>query len=254
MPEFEGAPLLNPVVVIPARMASTRLPGKPLADIAGVPMVARVWRAAVAAQIGPVVVAAGDEEIAAVVRAAGATTVTTDPALPSGTDRVFAAVQRFDPDGAHDVVINLQGDLPLLDPSNLRVVRDTLAESGADIATLAAPITDAADFENPNVVKPVMSWEHGKPYARGLYFSRSRVPSGAGDLYHHVGIYAFRRAALARFVSLPPTALEKRENLEQLRALEDGMTIAVGIVGTPPLSVDTPADLEKARAAARLQQ
>ena len=241
------------VVIIPARMASTRLPGKPLADISGAPMIVRVWRAAVAADIGPVVVAAGDEEIVSALQAAGGTAVLTDPQLPSGTDRVFAALQAFDPENAHDVVINLQGDLPLLDPASLRVVRETLAASGSDIATLAARIADAADFDNPNVVKPAMAWEKGETYARALYFSRSRVPSGAGDLYHHIGIYAFRREALARFVSLPPSALEQRENLEQLRALEDGMTIAVGIVDKPPLSVDTPADLEKARAAAKLQ-
>lgn len=243
---------MNCVVVIPARMAATRLPGKPLADIAGVPMIVRVWRAAIAAGIGPVVVAAGDEEIAMALREAGGTVVITDPALPSGTDRVFAAVQAFDPQGSHDVVVNLQGDLPLLDPANLRAVRDTLAASGAEIATLAACIADASDFDNPNVVKPVMSWDKERAYARALYFSRSRVPSGAGDLYHHIGIYAFRREALARFVSLPRSPLEKRENLEQLRALEDGMTIAIGIVARPPLSVDTPADLERVREAAKL--
>ena len=244
-------PSLNCLIAIPARMAATRLPGKPLADIEGVPMIVRVWRAAVAAEIGPVVVAAGDKEIVTVLRAAGGTAVITDPSLPSGTDRVFAAVQTFDASGAYQVVINLQGDLPLLDPANLRAVRDTLAASGADIATLAAPIADATDFDNPNVVKPVMSWEKGRTYARALYFSRNRVPSGAGDLYHHIGIYAFRRDALARFVSLPPSPLERRENLEQLRALEHGMTIAVGIVDKPPLSVDTPADLERVREAAR---
>jgi 3-deoxy-manno-octulosonate cytidylyltransferase (CMP-KDO synthetase) len=222
-------------------------------DISGVPMIVRVWRAAVAADIGPVVVAAGDQEIVSALRAAGGTAVLTDPQLPSGTDRVFAALEAFDPEKTHDVVINLQGDLPLLDPTSLRAVRDTLAASGADIATLAARIADAADFDNPNVVKPAMAWEKGKTYARALYFSRSRVPSGAGDLYHHIGIYAFRRRALARFVSLPPSALEQRENLEQLRALEDGMTIAVGIVDKPPLSVDTPGDLERVRAAANLE-
>ena len=246
-------PSLNCVVVIPAGMDATRLPGKPLADIAGAPMIVRVWRSAVAARVGPVVVAAGDEEIVTAVQAAGGTAVLTDPQLPSGTDRVFAAVQAFDPDARHDVVINLQGDLPLFEPSNLRAVRDTLDASGADIATLAAPIADAADFENPNVVKPVMSWEKGKTYARALYFSRSRVPSGVGDLYHHIGIYAHRRQALARFVSLPPSPLEKRENLEQLRALEDGMAIVVGIVDKPPLSVDTPADLARVCEAARLE-
>ncbi|HEX3430278.1 MAG TPA: 3-deoxy-manno-octulosonate cytidylyltransferase [Rhizomicrobium sp.] len=244
---------MNCVVIIPARMAATRLPGKPLADICGMPMIVRVWRAAVAAGIGPVVVAAGDAEIATAMRSAGGTAVLTDPALPSGTDRVFAALQQFDAENAHDAVINLQGDLPLLDPDSLRAVKRVLAESGADIATLAARIDDAADFDNPSVVKPVVAWQSGKSYGRALYFSRGRVPSGVGDLYHHIGIYAFCREALARFVSLRPSALEKRENLEQLRALEDGMTIAVGMVDKPPLSVDTPADLEKVRAAARQQ-
>lgn len=244
---------MNCVVVIPARMASTRLPGKPLADIAGVPMIVRVWRAGAAAEIGRVIVAAGDEEIVSALHAAGGKAVMTDPELPSGTDRVFAAVQAFDPQGAHDVVINLQGDLPLLEPANLRAVRETLAASGADIATLAAPIIEPADFENPNVVKPVMSWGEGELYARALYFSRSRVPSGAGDLYHHIGIYAFRREALTRFISLPPSPLEKRENLEQLRALENGMSIAVGLVERAPLSVDTPSDLARVREAALRQ-
>jgi 3-deoxy-manno-octulosonate cytidylyltransferase (CMP-KDO synthetase) len=166
---------------------------------------------------------------------------------------VFAALQEFDPEGRHDVVVNLQGDLPLLDPMCLSEVRRTLATSGADIATLAAPIVDAGDFDNPSVVKPVVSWRKGEPYGRALYFSRNRVPFGAGDLYHHIGIYAFRRAALARFVTLPASPLERRENLEQLRALEDGMTIAVGLVDKPPLAVDTPDDLARVRAAAELQ-
>lgn len=240
---------MNSVVIIPARMAATRLPGKPLADIGGVPMIARVWRSAVAGEIGPVVVAAGDAEIVAAVVSAGGSAVLTDKQLPSGTDRVFAALQQFDPSGIHDAIVNLQGDLPLLDPVCLRVVMRVLAESGADIATLAASITEAADFDNPNVVKPVIAWQSGKSYGRALYFSRNRVPSGAGELYHHIGVYAFRREALARFVTLPPSDLEKSERLEQLRALEDGMSIAVGLVDTPPLSVDTPADLEKARAA-----
>lgn len=242
---------MNCVVIIPARMASTRLPGKPLADICGAPMIVRVWRSAIAADIGPVVIAAGDAEIVTALRAEGGTAVLTNPGLPSGTDRVFAAAEHFDSAHAYEIVVNLQGDLPLLDPHCLRAVKQTLETSGADIATLAARIEDAADFDNPNVVKPVISWEQDKPYGRALYFSRSRVPSGAGELYHHIGIYAFRRAALARFVSLPPSPLETRENLEQLRALEYGMTIAVGVVDRPPLSVDTPADLARVRDAAK---
>lgn len=234
---------MNPVVLIPARMASTRLPGKPLADIAGKPMIVRVWEQAVAAGIGPVVVAAAEVQIVRAVEAAGGRGVLTAPELPSGSDRIHAALQALDPDGAHDVVVNLQGDLPGLDPDYVRAVVEALP--GFDIATLAAEIDDAADLDNPNVVKPVVAWSG--PKGRALYFTRARAPYGEGALYHHVGIYAFTRSALARFVALPPSPLEKREKLEQLRALENGMTIAVAQVDKVPLSVDTPEDLEKAR-------
>jgi 3-deoxy-manno-octulosonate cytidylyltransferase (CMP-KDO synthetase) len=236
---------MNPIVVIPARMASTRLPGKPLADIAGLPMIVRVWRQAVAAGVGPVVVAAAEREIAAAIESAGGTAVLTAPDLPSGSDRIFEALRAVDGAAAHDVVVNLQGDLPTLDPAAIRAVVDALGES--DIATLAAEIDNPADFDNASVVKPVVAWDAGGRRGRALYFTRARAPSGAGALYHHIGIYAFRRAALARFVALPPSPLELRENLEQLRALEAGMTIAVARVDEVPLSVDTPADLEKAR-------
>ena len=238
---------MNPIVVIPARMASTRLPGKPLADIAGVPMIVRVLRQAMAAGVGPVVVAAAEREIAAAVEAAGGRAVLSDPALPSGTDRVHAAVEAVDRGYKHDVVINLQGDLPALDPAYIRMVAEPLAPTGADIATLAAEIDDPADFGNPSVVKPVVVWDVTGKRGRALYFSRSRVPHGEGPLYHHIGIYAFRRDALSRFVALPPSPLESREKLEQLRALEAGMSIAVARVDSVPLSVDTEADLEKAR-------
>ncbi|HET7333791.1 MAG TPA: 3-deoxy-manno-octulosonate cytidylyltransferase [Rhizomicrobium sp.] len=237
---------MNPIVVIPARMASTRLPGKPLADIAGLPMIVRVWRQAIAADIGPVVVAAGDADIAKAIVDAGGKAVMTPPGLPSGTDRVFAAVQQVDPEGVHDVVINLQGDLPALDPAAIRDVGAALAPTGADIATLAAEIDDPADYDNPNVVKPVVVWDVTGTRGRALYFTRARAPHGEGPLYHHVGIYAFRRAALARMVALPPSPLELREKLEQLRALEAGMTIAVARIASVPLSVDTPADLQRA--------
>ncbi len=239
---------MNPIVVIPARMASSRLPGKPLAEIAGVPMIVRVWRQAMAAGLGPVVVAAGEREIAAAVEAAGGTAVLTPPELPSGTDRVHHAVETLDGEAAHDVVINLQGDLPALDPQYIRAVLAPLAPTGADIATLAAEIDDPADFDNPSVVKPVVVWDTTGRRGRALYFSRARVPHGEGPLFHHVGIYAYRRAALSRFVALPPSPLEQRETLEQLRALEAGMSIAVARVDSVPLSVDTPADLERARA------
>jgi 3-deoxy-manno-octulosonate cytidylyltransferase (CMP-KDO synthetase) len=235
----------NPVVVIPARMASTRLPGKPLTAIAGVPMIVCVWRQAVAANVGPVVVAAAEPEIADAVVAAGGTAVLTDPDLPSGSDRVFAALNVFDPDGQHDVVVNVQGDLPALNPAHIRTVSDVLDD--ADIATLAAEIDDPAERTNPHVVKPVVAWAPDGLTGRALYFTRAAAPFGDGALFHHVGIYAFRRESLARFVALPPSPLELREKLEQLRALEAGMTIRVARVDSVPLSVDTPADLEKAR-------
>ncbi len=234
---------MKPIVLIPARMASTRLPGKPLADIAGIPMIVRVWQQAMAAAVGPVFVAAAEAEIVAAVESAGGKAVLTDPDLPSGSDRIFQALERIG--GDHDTIVNLQGDLPALDPTYVQSVAQALTASGADIATLAAQIDDPADRDNPSVVKPVVAWtgSHG----RALYFTRARAPSGDGPLYHHIGIYAFTRAALARFVALPPSPLEQREKLEQLRALEAGMTIAVARVDSVPLSVDTPADLEKAR-------
>jgi 3-deoxy-manno-octulosonate cytidylyltransferase (CMP-KDO synthetase) len=237
---------MNPVIVIPARMASTRLPGKPLADIAGLPMIVRVWKQAMAAKLGPVIVAAAEREIADAIEKAGGIAVMTDPDLPSGSDRVFQAVETFDPDRKHDVVVNLQGDLPALDPAYVRAVADVLAPTGADIATLAAEIDDPADYDNPAVVKPVVTWDVTGDRGRALYFTRSRAPANDGPLYHHVGIYAYTRDALSRFVKLPPSALEKREKLEQLRALEANMSIAVARVDSVPLSVDTPADLEKA--------
>lgn len=239
---------MNPIIVIPARLASTRLPNKPLADIAGQTMIERVWRQAVKAELGPVLVAAAEEAIVDTIVRAGGKAVLTDPALPSGSDRVFAALQAFDSGGVHDVVVNLQGDLPALDPADIRAVAAALAATDCDIATLAAEIDDPADFDNPSVVKPVIAWEAGGRRGRALYFTRARAPAGEGPLFHHIGIYAYRRAALARFVALPPSPLERREKLEQLRALEAGMTIAVARVDAVPLSVDTPADLEKARA------
>lgn len=238
---------MKPIVLIPARMASTRLPGKPLADIAGQPMIVRVWRRAVAAGVGPVVVAAAEPAIREAVEIAGGRAVMTEPALPSGSDRVFAALERIDAAYAHDVVVNLQGDLPALDPSHIRAVVDALAASGADMATLAAEIEDEADRSNTNVVKAVVAWDVSGSRGRALYFTRAQAPFGDGPLFHHVGLYAYRREALARFVTLEPSALEKRERLEQLRALEAGMSIAVALIDEVPLSVDTPDDLERAR-------
>jgi len=228
-------------------MASTRLPGKPLAEIAGEPMIVKVWRQAMRASLGPVLIAAAEPEIAQAVERAGGRAVLTDPKLASGSDRVHAALETADPDSLFDAVVNLQGDLPEVDPQALRCVMEVLQTSGADIATLAAPITDPADFDNPNVVKPVVAWNGKSTSGPALYFTRARAPAGEGPLYHHVGIYAFTRSALRRFVSLPPSPLEQREKLEQLRALEAGMRIEVARIDAVPLSVDTPADLARAR-------
>ena len=238
---------MNPILLIPARLASTRLPAKPLADIGGVPMIVRVLRQAEAAGLGPVAVAAGEAEIAAAVKAAGGQAVLTDPDLPSGSDRIHAALEKLDPGCRHDVVINLQGDLPALDPAQIRAVAAALADSGADIATLAAQITDPSERDNPSVVKAVVAWDKDAKRGRALYFTRATAPTGEGPLFHHVGIYAYRRDALTRFVGLPPSPLEIREKLEQLRALEANMSIAVARVDSVPLSVDTQADLERAR-------
>lgn len=240
----------SPIVLIPARMASVRLPGKPLADICGAPMIVQVWRRAMEAEIGPVCVAAAEPEIAAAITAAGGQAVLTDPAHPSGSDRIFEALGKADPAGRHDCVVNLQGDLPTIDPAMIRRVLDPLDDPQVDIATLAVEITREAERGDPNVVKAVAPFDpaQGRRVARALYFSRATVPANAGPHYHHVGIYAYRRAALARFVALPPGLLERREKLEQLRALEAGMRIDVALVDTVPLGVDTPAELERARA------
>ena len=238
---------MKPIIIIPARLAATRLPGKPLALIGGVPMIVHVLRRAIAAGIGPVAVACGDAAIADAVRAAGGRAEMTEPGLPSGSDRVHAALGRIDPEGEHDVVINLQGDLPDLPPVHLHAVLAPLADAACDIATLVAPVTTAEEAAAPSVVKAVCAFAPGMDVARALYFSRAAVPSGEGPLWHHIGIYAYRRAALARFVALPPTPLEQREKLEQLRALEAGMVISVARVDHAPFGVDTPEDLARAR-------
>jgi 3-deoxy-manno-octulosonate cytidylyltransferase (CMP-KDO synthetase) len=237
---------MNPILLIPARMASTRLPGKPLAAIGGVPMIVRVWNQARAAGLGPVAVAAAEPDVVQAIQSAGGQAVLTDPDLPSGSDRIHAALQALDPERRHDVVVNLQGDLPFLDPDAIRAVVRALADSGADIATLAAQIEDPAERDNPSVVKAVVAWDQTGQLGRALYFTRATAPGGDGPLFHHVGIYAYTRAALTRFVGLPPSPLEQREKLEQLRALEAHMSIAVARVDRVPLSVDTPADLAKA--------
>ena len=236
----------NPLIVIPARMASTRLPGKPLAEIAGAPMIVQVWRRAMEAQIGPVVVAADSAAIAEAIQAAGGEAVLTDPDLPSGSDRIFAALRQFDPDRRYDIIVNLQGDLPTIEPSNVRAALLPLQNGEVDIATLAAPIVRHEERDDPNVVKAVGS-PLGPTRLRALYFTRATAPWGEGALYHHIGLYAYRRAALERFVALPPSVLERREKLEQLRALEAGLRIDIELVDSVPLGVDTPHDLERAR-------
>ena len=229
-------------------MASTRLPGKPLADIAGLPMIVHVMHRAQEAAIGPVAVACAEAEVADAVRRAGGTAVMTDPSLPSGSDRVHAALGELDPQARHDVVVNVQGDTPTLDPAALRAVVGPLVDADIDIATLVAPIENEEEANNPSYVKAACVFERGRAVSNALYFSRARVPSGDGPLWHHIGIYAFRRSALARFVALPESPLERRESLEQLRALEAGMRIACTRVEHGPFGVDTPADLERARA------
>jgi 3-deoxy-manno-octulosonate cytidylyltransferase (CMP-KDO synthetase) len=239
----------NPIIVIPARLASTRLPGKPLADIAGMPMIVQVWRRAVRAAAAPVVVACGDPEIAAAVEAAGGRAVLTDPELPTGSDRIHQAVMRLDPERRHDAVVNVQGDLPMLDPAAIRTALAGLADAETDIATLAAVIEDAAALADTSVNKVVAGFADPARPARALYFSKAAVPWGDGPYYEHVGLYAYRRAALERFVALPRGVLEERERLEQLRALEAGMKISVSLIAAASLGVqvDTPADLERAR-------
>jgi 3-deoxy-manno-octulosonate cytidylyltransferase (CMP-KDO synthetase) len=235
------------IILIPARLASTRLPGKPLADIAGRPMIAHVLARAQAAGIGEVVVATDSEAVCAAVEKAGGRAVMTGAEHVSGSDRIFEALQHVDPERRARIVVNVQGDLPTLDPADIQAALAALADPAVDIATLAAEIRDPSERTNPNVVKVV-----GSPLApgrlRALYFTRATAPHGEGPLYHHIGLYAYRRAALERFVGLPPSELEKRERLEQLRALEAGMRIDVAIVDSVPLGVDTPEELAKARA------
>jgi 3-deoxy-manno-octulosonate cytidylyltransferase (CMP-KDO synthetase) len=240
--------MADTLIVIPSRLGATRLPRKPLADIAGEPMIVPVWRRAAEAGAGEVVVATDTPEIAAAVEAAGGRAVITRSDHQSGSDRIFEAVEKLDPAGKAEIIVNVQGDQPVLDPALIRECVAPLADPGADIATLATAIRDPSDCLEPSVVK-VIGTPTGQPGTmRALYFTRAAAPYGAGPFYHHIGIYAYRRAALARFVALPPSTLEKREKLEQLRALEAGMRIDVREVESVPMSVDTPADLERVRA------
>jgi 3-deoxy-manno-octulosonate cytidylyltransferase (CMP-KDO synthetase) len=237
---------MSTIVLIPARMASTRLPGKPLADVAGRPMIVHVAARAKEAELGRVVVATDSGEVAEAVRGQGFEAVMTRSDHQSGSDRIYEALQALDPEGAVEVVVNVQGDLPTIDPATIRAVFTPLKDNVVDIATLGVEIVREEERANPNVVKIV-----GSPLSptrlRALYFTRATAPWGEGPLYHHIGLYAYRRAALERFVSLPASALERREKLEQLRALEAGMRIDAEIVKSVPLGVDTPEDLERAR-------
>jgi 3-deoxy-manno-octulosonate cytidylyltransferase (CMP-KDO synthetase) len=239
--------MYSALIIIPARMASTRLPNKPLADIEGEPMIVHVWRQAHAAGMGRVVVAADADEICRAVRAAGGEALMTRADHASGSDRIFEALNRLDPNSEIDIVVNVQGDLPTIEPALIRECASVLANKGPHIATLAAQITDPEEETNPNVVKVIGTPLQEKNRLRALYFTRATAPYGEGPLYHHIGLYAYRRSALERFVALDPSYLEKRERLEQLRALEDGMRIDVAVVDTVPLGVDTPADLDRAR-------
>ncbi|MBA4782501.1 MAG: 3-deoxy-manno-octulosonate cytidylyltransferase [Rhizobiales bacterium] len=238
---------MTPLILIPSRLASTRLPGKPLADINGLPMIVQVLNRAREADIGRVVVAADHPQICEAVRAAGGEAVMTRADHSNGSDRIWEALNHLDPDGKIATIINVQGDLPTIDQASIQAAAHLLEDPLVDIATIAAVISNDAEKVNPNVVKVI-----GSPISearlRALYFTRATAPYGDGPLYHHIGLYGYRRDALARYVALKPSVLEKRESLEQLRALEAGMRIDVALVDTFPLGVDTPADLVRARA------
>lgn len=236
---------MNPIVLIPARLLSTRLPGKPLLPIGDRPLVVHVLDRALEADVGRVVVACDGEEIASAVRDAGGEAVETRSGHQSGSDRIAEALVRIDPDGEHDIIVNIQGDLPTIDPPSIRAALRPLDDPAVDIATLVAEIIEPDERTNPNVVKCVGTERDG--LIRALYFTRATAPWGDGPLWHHIGLYTYRRDALLRFVSLPPSPLEIRERLEQLRALEAGMRIDAAVVSAVPLGVDTPADLEAAR-------
>jgi 3-deoxy-manno-octulosonate cytidylyltransferase (CMP-KDO synthetase) len=238
---------MNPIVLIPARMAATRLPGKPLADIGGVAMIVRVLRQAEAAGIGPVAVAAGDREIVEAVEAAGGRAVLTDPDLPSGSDRIVAALRELDPHGVHDVVVNLQGDIPFVQPQAIAAVARLLADQpGCDVSTVMVAEADPSERSNPDIPKVVAAMQPDGRSARALYFTRS-VLYGDGPVWLHHGIYGYRRAALMRFHAAAPSPLEQREKLEQLRALELGLSIWAAVIDEAPISVDNPSDLARAR-------
>ncbi len=232
------------LTIIPARLASTRLPNKPLADIMGKPMIVRVFEQAKKANLGEIVVACDSKEIKDAVENAGGKAIITDPNLPSGTDRIYAAMLQMPNYQDFEVIVNLQGDLPVIDPKVVEAAANAALRSDADIATVASVIKNESEITNPNVVKIAIAFDETKKFGQALYFSRASIPHGAGDYYHHIGIYAYKRKALEKFVKLSPSNLEKRESLEQLRALENQMKIVVQVVDSHPLSVDTKEDLE----------
>lgn len=236
----------NTIILVPARMASTRLPGKPLADIAGLPMIVQVVRRAEEAECGRVVVATDSPEIMDCMKGYGKECVMTAESHQSGSDRIYEALEGIDPERKIRTIINVQGDLPTIEPRAIQASLKPLADASVDFATLATEISEEEERTNPNVVK-LIGTETAPEIFRALYFSRATAPWGDGPLYHHIGLYAWRREALERFVSLPQSTLEKREKLEQLRGLENGMVCAAALVDTVPLGVDTAADLEKAR-------
>jgi 3-deoxy-manno-octulosonate cytidylyltransferase (CMP-KDO synthetase) len=233
------------IILIPARMASSRLPGKPLADIAGAPMIVHVLRRAQATKIGEAVVATDSEAVATAVEKAGGRAIMTRSDHVSGSDRIYEALEALDPEHRIGIVVNVQGDLPTIDPADIRAALAPLSDPSVDIATLAVTIADQSELTNPNVVKAI-----GSPALSGRFrattFTRANA-TGPGPHYHHIGLYAYRRAALERFIKLPPSANELREKLEQLRALDAGMRIDVAVVKSVPLGVDTPEELAKAR-------
>lgn len=238
---------LNPLLIIPVRLAATRLPRKPLANICGKSMIFHVWEKAMKSNLGPVLVACGDQEIVDEVNSFGGTAILTDPSLPSGTDRIRVAADLYDPSAAFNCVINVQGDLPTLDPNLLKDVLEPLQNPAVHLATLATLIQDSHELENENVVKVALSLEATERIGRALYFSRLPIPFGSGSHYHHIGLYAYRRSSLNTFVNLPVNPLEASEKLEQLRALAHGLRIDVKVISSSaPFGVDTASDLEKA--------
>jgi 3-deoxy-manno-octulosonate cytidylyltransferase (CMP-KDO synthetase) len=238
---------MNPIVLIPARMAATRLPGKPMAMIAGEPMIVHALRCAQAAAVGPVAVAAGDAEIAEAVQAAGGVAVLTDPALPSGSDRILAALRALDPEGRHDAIINMQGDMPFGAEAAVRACAGALGGGQCDIATVVAAEADPAKTSSPDVVKAILAMDDDGQAGRALYFTRSAL-YGDGAVWRHIGVYGYRRSALEAFNAAQPSPLERREKLEQLRAMELGLVIRAAVIDSAPIAVDSPADLEAARA------